>query len=241
MERLPCHLHGDFTQAVVASPATAAVPPISYVNNPPPGTTNLDCTTRNTLLVTVANANLTAENFLNGPVQYAPIQLIMDDTVIILPANLIQEADNGTFGTFPQGTTGNTGANPNPYPSMVTDFTFVQPNPVVITPSSDQYTIQNLMNNSHGNTAGSWWRVADHTTGNETGRLMVVNGDAPGTRIFQTSVAVLENTNYLFSSWILNMCTGTQYVNPALAVEILDSTGDILYERRPRYSYSCKC
>ena len=115
-------------------------------------------------MVTVGTSNLTNENFLNGPVQYSPIQKIMDDTVIISPINLITVADNGTFGTFPAGTIANTGANPNPYPTMETDFTFVQPNPAVITPASDQYTIQNLMNNSHGNTAGSWWRIADHTT-----------------------------------------------------------------------------
>ncbi|MCL2337788.1 MAG: hypothetical protein FWC60_10240, partial [Firmicutes bacterium] len=220
---------GDFSAAVAGSPAIAVVPPISYVNNPPAGATNLDCITRNTLLVTVSGANLTGENILNGPVRYTSITNILDSNVIVSPINLINVADAGTFGVFPPGTVSNTGASPNPYPDIGTDFIYVLPNPAVVTPNDGQYTIQNIMNNSHSNSAGTWWRIADHTTGNETGRMMVINGSTPGAVIFRDAVPVSPNTYYLFSAWILNLGKQVNLANPQLGVQIFDSGGNILY------------
>ncbi|MCL1918088.1 MAG: isopeptide-forming domain-containing fimbrial protein [Peptococcaceae bacterium] len=220
---------GDFNTAAVGPPAVAAFPPISSAPNPPAGATNLDSITRTTLLVTVAGANLTSQNFMNGPVKYTPISTILDSGVIVSPINLIDKADQGTFGTFPAGTVANTGASPNPYPDIGTGFVYVLPNPLVVTPNDGQYTLQNIMNNSHSNTAGTWWRIADHTTGNETGRMMVVNGYNPGAIIFLDTVSVDPNTYYLFSSWILNLGKQANLTDPQLGVEILDSAGNILY------------
>lgn len=54
------------------------------------------------------------------------------------------------------------------------------PNPATYTPDDGEYTVQNIMNNAFSNNLGAWWRIADHTIGTETGRMMVVNGFNPG-------------------------------------------------------------
>ncbi|MFV3010647.1 SdrD B-like domain-containing protein, partial [Clostridium botulinum] len=220
---------GDFSTAVVGPVPMGVNPPISFVSNSPPGSTNLDCVTPNTLLVTVTGADLTNENFLDGPVIYTPIQNILDTCVSVSNVNLITVADNGTFGFFPLGTPANTGAPVEPYPGVTPDFTYVLPNPNTYTPAGGEYTVQNIMNDALSERIGAWWRIADHTTGNETGRMMVVNGFNPGAIFFRDVVSVQPNTNYLFSSWILNLFKVIGYPNPELGVRILASNGDVLY------------
>lgn len=56
------------------------------------------------------------------------------------------------------------------------------------------------MTNALSQQIGAWWRISDHTTGDETGRMMVVNGYNPGCIFFTSTVNVQPNTNYLFSS-----------------------------------------
>ncbi len=103
------------------------------------------------------------------------------------------------------------------------------PNPATYTPDDGEYTVQNIMNNAFSNNLGAWWRIADHTIGTETGRMMVVNEFNPGSVFFRDTVVVQPNTNYLFSSWILNLFKVTGYANPALGVRILDENNNILY------------
>lgn len=220
---------GDFANAIVGNIPVGMNPPVSAVNNPPTGTTNLDSLTPDTLLVTVANNDLTNQNFFNGPVIYTPIEAIIDACAIISGNNLINVADEGTFGTFPAGTPANTGAPSEPYPGVTPDFTYVLPNPAVFTPLDGEYTVQNIMNNSMSAEIGAWWRIADHTIGNETGRMMIVNGFNPGAVFFRDTIQVTPNTNYLFSSWILNLFRVNGYPNPELGVQILDENGGVLY------------
>ncbi|MGJ0906503.1 SdrD B-like domain-containing protein [Clostridium botulinum] len=220
---------GNFNNAVVGPVPVGTNPPISFVTNPPPGSTNLDSLTPDTLLVTVTGEDLTNENFLDGPVIYTPIQNILDPCVSVSNVNLINVADNGTFGFFPPGTPANTGAPVEPYPGVTPDFTYVLPDPTKFTPLDGEYTVQNIMTNAMSNQIGAWWRIADHTTGNETGRMMVVNGFNPGAVFFRDVVSVQPNTNYLFSSWILNLFKVTGFPNPELGVRILGSNGDVLY------------
>lgn len=220
---------GNFTQATTSSTIRSAFPPINYAPTPPAGATNLDGVTPETLLVTVNGSNLTNENILNGPVKYTPIHTILDKGVTILPQNLITLADNGTFGSFPQGTPANTGANPNPYPNIGSQFTYVQPNPIGVTPAGGQYTIQNISNDATASIQNTWWRIADHTTGNETGRMLFVNGDSPGKVVFADQVNVKPNTYYLLSSWILNLSKSADLVDPQLGVQVVGSNGQILY------------
>ncbi len=171
---------GDFSTAVPGNFVNGVNPPISFVTNPPPGSTNLDSVTPDTLVVTVTGADLTDENFLDGPVIYTPIEDILDPCVTVSDVNLIDAASNGTFGFFPPGTPANTGAPTEPYPGVTPDFTYVLPDPTKYTPTDGEYTVQNIMNDAYSNTIGAWWRIADHTVGNETGRFMVVNGFNPG-------------------------------------------------------------
>ncbi|MBY6996137.1 DUF11 domain-containing protein [Clostridium botulinum] len=220
---------GDFNNAVVGPVPVGTNPPISFASDPPPGSTNLDSLTPDTLLVTVTGVDLTNENFLDGPVIYTPIQNILDPCVSVSNVNLINVADNGTFGFFPPGTPANTGAPVEPYPGVTPDFTYVLPDPTKFTPTGGEYTVQNIMTNAMSNEIGAWWRIADHTTGNETGRMMVVNGFNPGAIFFRDVVSVQPNTNYLFSSWILNLFKVIGYPNPELGVRILASNGDVLY------------
>ena len=219
----------DFTNASVGSIPTGANPPISAVLNPPTGATNIDSLTPDTLFITVNQADIGNQNFFNGPVIYTPIEAILDQCAIISGENLIHAADEGTFGTFPAGTPANTGAPTEPYPGVSPDFTYVLPNPETFTPLDGEYTVQNIMNNSRSAEIGAWWRIADHTSGNETGRMMIVNGFNPGAIFFRETVNVTPNTNYLFSSWILNLFRVTGYPNPELGVEILDQNGAVLY------------
>jgi uncharacterized repeat protein (TIGR01451 family) len=221
---------GDFSGAVAAAPVQSAFPPISAVPNPPPGATNLDSVTPAAVPVTVSGGDLAGQDIFNGPVKYTPIRTILDKSVTPLPQNLITAADNGTFGSFPRGTAANTGADPNPYPDIGTQFNYVKPNPVGITPAFRQYTIQNVMNDATANIQQTWWRIADHTSGNETGRVMVINGDAPGAAIFEQKVNVTPNTYYLLSSWILNLSKNALLSDPKLGVQVLGENGGVLYK-----------
>lgn len=220
---------GDFNNAVSGSIPPGVNPPITAVNSPPAGSTDLDSVTPDTLLVTVSGADLVNQNFLNGPVIYTPIEALVDFCAIISGENLISAADNGTFGTFLQGTPANTGVSSEPYPGVTPDFTYVLPNPAIFAPLGGEYTVQNIMNNSMSAEIGAWWRIADHTEGNETGRMMLVNGFNPGAVFFRDTVAVQQNTNYLFTSWILNLFKVTGYPNPELSVRILDENENVLY------------
>lgn len=221
---------GDFNNAIVGTIPEGVNPPISSVMNPPIGSTNLDSLTPDTLLVTVTGTDLINQNFLNGPVIYTPIEEILDNCAITTDVNLITDADNGTFGEFTAGTPANTGAPSEPYPGVTPDFTYVLPNPSQFTPLDGEYTVQNIMTDSMSSTIGAWWRIADHTVGNETGRMMIVNGFNPGAVFFRSLVLVQPNTNYLFTAWILNLFKVTGYPNPELGVRILDENNNIIYD-----------
>jgi len=224
---------GDFSTATVSAIINGGtVPPIGFVVNPPYGATDLDNTIPNTWKLSVNGANLIGIDFLNAPVAYMPIQEITDANVVIDDVNLITDFDNGTFGTLPAGTDANTGAYPSPYSNVGSDFMLVTPsiNLSYTSPDDGQYTIQNILNYGRENSLGNWWNVADHTTGNEMGRMLVVNGYNPGAIILSTTVTVRPETYYLFSAWILNLCTtNLNFANVAFAVNILGSGGNMLY------------
>ncbi|MCL2203853.1 MAG: hypothetical protein FWB88_07940 [Defluviitaleaceae bacterium] len=225
---------GDFATAVPGAVPRGLVPPISYVANPPAGATDLDCTLPNTLFISVTDAGVGNLYICNGPVRYIPIESITDPCAVIDPHNILVDADMGTMGTFPPGTATDTGAPTEPYPDNVPDYTYVLPlyhNGHA--PEANEYTVQNIMQNDTSNTMTppQWWRIADHTYGNETGRMMVVNGDRPGSVFFTETIAVQSDTHYLFSVWILNMMRDPIRVEPQLGVQILDEGGQVIFSR----------
>ncbi|MCL2620377.1 MAG: hypothetical protein FWD97_05515 [Defluviitaleaceae bacterium] len=228
----PFSTTGDFTVATQGPAAIATTPPISFISNPPTGATNLDCLTRNTLPFTISGGtDVTGQRISNGPVRYSPVTI--DSSVDVDWANnLISEASSGTFGTFPAGTAGMTGANPNPYPNVNPGFIYDLPAAGAAIPSDGYFTIQNIANDISYQVNGSWWRIADHTTGNETGRMMIVNGANDGESFFEDVVSVTPNTYYLFVTRALNLIKVTGRVDPQLGVLIkASSDGTVLYNK----------
>jgi len=219
---------GNFATAIPGPVPSGVVPPISFVQNPPVDATNLDCTIPNTLFFNVSG-DISNLYICNGPVRYIPIDSITNPCATIDPHNILIAAEYGTMGTFPQGTPANTGAETEPYPLNVPDFEYVWPlaPPADHSPDDGEYTVQNIMNADAANNV-SWWRIADHTFGNETGRMMVVNGYEPGSVFFTENVSVKPYTYYLFSTWILNMLKIPQ-ANPQLGVRILDGNGQVIF------------
>lgn len=220
---------GNFELAIVGEVPVGIDPPIGLAVNPQPEANKLDSLTPNSINITVLDENIVDQNFLDAPIIDIPIQSILDGCATILEDNLIKAADNGSFGTFEASTFANTGVQIEPYPGVTPDYTYVLPNPDVYAPMGGQYTVQNIMNNALSQRIGAWWRVADHTKGDETGRMMVVNGFNPGSIFFTNTVSVKANTNYLFSSWILNLFRANGYPEPQLGVTILGENGEILY------------
>ena len=230
---------GDFSNALPGAIPNAVVPPINFAPNPPAGATHLDCVTPNTLYVTVQADNIVEQNFLNGPVKHIPIAYIMDSCAVVSPDNLLVDADYGTMGIFSAGTGANTGVPDEPYPDNVPSFNYVLPlshavhtpdyPPWFHAPEDGEYTVQNILNDDNSNRIGAWWRIADRTTGNETGRMMVVNGDTPGTAFFSEEVVVTSNKFYLFSAWIINLFKATGWADPKLGVKIFDENGNLIY------------
>ena len=219
----------DFNLAVLGDVVEGAVPPISFAANPPVGATDLDCTTRNTLPITVTGANITNQYICNGPVKYSGIQI--DPCVTVdWTTNVINDANKGDFGFFPAGTPVMTGANPNPYPNVNPGFGYVQPANGSPNPADGFFTIQNIATGITYQQNNVWWRIADKTAGNETGRMMIVNGSNPGAIFFQDIVYIKQYTYYLFSTWILNLIKITGRVDPELGVRIIAPDGVVLYD-----------
>jgi uncharacterized repeat protein (TIGR01451 family) len=69
---------GDFSLAAPGGPVSPAAAPVSFAPNPPAGVTGLDATTPNPLTVTVAGADLTGQDILNGPVLPADLSVEKD-------------------------------------------------------------------------------------------------------------------------------------------------------------------
>ena len=223
---------GNFDYPAPSDMPKAVVPPISYATNPPLGATNLDCVSRNTIPITVAdNVNITNRFILNGPVTYSPIQSIMDSCAGISPINVITDASSGTMGAFPPGMPINTSVPAEPFPLNVPDYDYVLTRPDLFVPDADEYTVQNVLTDTNSTRLGAWWRVADHSVGNETGLMMVVNGDVPGSVFFTTTVNVTPSTYYLFSAWILNLFKVNGWADPKLGVAILDQSGTEIFNQ----------
>ena len=228
----PYSTTGDFGAEAVQSdtPAVATTPPITVISNPPAGATNLDCITHNTINITVSGASVAVGRIANAPVRYS--EMSIDPSVTVHSHyNYIDVADDGSFGTFPPGAAGMTGANPNPYPLVNPSFTYALPAADAAHPTDGEFTIQNIANNISYQVNGTWWRIADHSLGNEQGRMMLVNGANNGAVFFTDTVAVTPNTYYLFAAWILNLIKVSGKDDPKFGVKIIASDGTVLFDK----------
>lgn len=213
----------DFTNAAAIPEPTPEDPPVSAIPSPPANTNRVQSLTPNTLLVTVGTANLANQNFVDGPVRDVPLDLSTCLTPI--GDNLITAADNGTWGSNPPGTPKDTHPNPEPYPGVVPGFGYQ-----LTGPTDGNYTIVNIRTAAgSGGPAVVWWNTADHTTGDETGRFQMVGGSNPGSIVFTDTVDVKPNTNYLSSTWILNLINRAGLAAPRLGFRILGEGGETIF------------
>ncbi len=61
-----------------------------------------------------------------------------------------------------------------------------------------RYVVMNNASAAHTNFANCF----DHTVGNATGNMLIVNGSSiPGTTVWEQTITVAPNTNYLFEMW----------------------------------------
>lgn len=213
---------GDFLTASVIPQPTPKDPPVSQVVSPPATTNIITSMTPNTLFVTVTGPDITTLNFNDGPTNNTPLPL---NGVSVIGSNLVTACDNGTWGALPVGTPSNTAPATAPYPGNVPGFNYQQyPNG----PFAGAYSVVNTTTTDPS--AGNWWHMADHTTGDETGRYEVMNGLVVGALFFLETIPVSPNTNYLFSTWIANYAR-SNIPQPQLTFTISSLSGNVIFTR----------
>lgn len=187
----------DFTNATSISEPTPLDPIPSAVPAAPANSTYIASVTPNTFFATVTTPDVTV-TFMDAAYREKPIGAT---GITYESGNLFTAANNGDWGTLPDGTPRGTRPAAEPYP-IVTGFTYVPP-PNNIANEND-YTVSNIFTFS-----GAW---ADHTSRDETGRAAYINGGNQGAIYFAETVTVEPNTFYQISNWAFNM------VGPSLAV-----------------------
>ncbi len=197
-------------------------PSISAVTNLPANTNHIHSLSPNTLFITVSG-DITNQFFLDAPNEEVELDL---NTYITIGDNLIESTDYGTLGSLPNGTPVQTSPSTPPYQST-TPFQYTQYQ--WYRPSDGEYSITNIVTNS--NFDGHWFNFADHTTGDETGRMSIINGNYPGQNLVSANINVKPNTNYVFSAWVLNVDKLPGEELPLFSVDIVGGNGEILYDQ----------
>ncbi len=214
---------GDFSTATTLTSLTPADPGIGNVPSPPASANAVQSLSRNTITpVTVVASNITGQNFVDSPVNNVPLPAL--DTTLV-GSNLVTDAANGTWGTLPNGTIVPSQPVTIPYPGVVQGFNFVQA--TTLSPQDGNYSIININTFTQFN---GWFNTSDHTSRDETGRLILVNGATPGALIFtQTIPNVTPNKNYLLSLWVMNLFNSGNL--PAVGVRVLTLGGSTIFNQ----------
>ncbi|MEG1752168.1 MAG: hypothetical protein RR140_03450 [Clostridia bacterium] len=215
------------TEETVMAQPMEAEPPISVVTVPISSfATELCATTPNLINITMMASNISNVSFFDSAIGNVPLSF---SNFFFVGANLITDANNGNFGELPAGTAINTVSPINPYPAQTPGFVYVNS----ITPNDGQFCVMN----TRGSSYFPWWQVSDHTTKIETGRVLTVNGANPNSLVFTSTISVLQNTQYAFSVWVLNLINQTSgYANPQLAIKVLDQNNNqIFYQQVGQY------
>ncbi len=207
------------TAAPMLSPKPAD-PPISFVSPPIAGANKLDSLTPNTMFITVAGGNIVNKNFYDGPIEYRPLAVFAGTPI---GPNLITNANNGNWGDLPDGTPINSVAPTNEYPGMLSGLNYG--------PTFPPYAGNVCYDNIPDGYPGCWY-VADHTTGMETGRMIVVDGANTGAVFFEETVTLKANSHYALTMWIVNMNNPTAaplLTPPRIGITVVDADGTVLY------------
>lgn len=209
----------DFSGASVITQPTPKDPDVSAISSPPANTTKITSLSPNTIFVTMSGSNITGQDFRDNPQRNIPLTI---NDMNLVASNLVTVADNGSFGSNTAGTAKNTYPATTPYSTVVTGFNYVAYG--TNSPSDGNYTLINLAVGD----VYSWLNMPDHTTGDETGRYIIVNGASPGAIIFkQTFSDVKINTFYMLSVWIANLNkSGSNGLLPSLGVRV-KTTGNV--------------
>ena len=191
-------------------------PDIGLITSPPREANRVNSLSPNTVYVNVSNSNISNVKFVDAPVEDIYLEL---NNYVTIGNNLITAGNNGDFGMLPNGTPVDTSPITVPYSDFITTFKYVRY--VYFKPNDGEYSISNTITNTN---FGTWFNVSDHTTGDESGRMMIVNGSNPNQSIFTTTVTVEPNTNYVFSTWVMTIDSEPTSVLPELRVIVRSNT-----------------
>ena len=212
---------------------------MTFIKILPEGTNDIVSLSPNLVFITVENEDIKDLYFLDSPriLIYLPL-----NQYSVVGENLITAIDNGTWGSYPAGTSVGTSPNVEPYKlqgegintEFYTAFSYVQYDnrpyyeiPIGGNVHDGDYSVVNITTNDAFKQYGGWWNLS---TGDERDRFAIINGDYPGQPFFQTSIDGLEpDTNYVFYTWFCNIDISKTEERPRLAVRIVDSTGNRLF------------
>lgn len=182
---------GDISETGKWNPTTIEItpsdPPVSLLKNVPSTTNKVNSLTPNTVFISlptdlVEGSTEFTHQFIDVAVCDIPLAL---SNSITTGNNLFNVADNGTFGTLPNGTPAQNSPLENPY-EFTTKFNYTQYKNCGVDekgypscpPHDGEYSISNIVNNSNfcgWYPIGGWFNFADHVTGDETSSMMIVN------------------------------------------------------------------
>ncbi|MEG2841078.1 MAG: hypothetical protein RR886_07010 [Cellulosilyticaceae bacterium] len=212
-------------------------PPSGAISNLPDGANRINSLSPNTLFIEVAAIDITNQIFLDAPTVFLPLQL---NNYVTIGNNLIKMADHGSWGSLPNGSPIQDSPNTAPY-NITPNFTYIRYQKA--RPADGEYSVSNTITNHN---FGTWWNMSDYSTGDETGRMQIVNGDYSGQSFFKETTILKTNTNYVFSTWICNIDSRVGAVLPKLRVSITktdgtpvftqDLTGDLEVTKLPTWN-----
>lgn len=230
---------GNFNESQEILFINESDPTVDQIKILPEGTNDIVSLSPNLVFITVENEDIKDLYFLDSPriLIYLPL-----NQYSVVGENLITAIDNGTWGSYPAGTSVGTSPNVEPYKSQdegintefYTAFSYVQYDnrpyyeiPISGNVHDGDYSVVNITTNDAFKQYGGWWNLS---IGDERDRFAIINGDYPGQPFFQTSIDGLEpDTNYVFYTWFCNIDISKIEERPRLAVRIVDSTGNRLF------------
>lgn len=230
---------GNFNESQEILFINESDPTVDQIKILPEGTNDIVSLSPNLVFITVENEDIKDLYFLDSPriLIYLPL-----NQYSVVGENLITAIDNGTWGSYPAGTSVGTSPNVEPYKlqdegintEFYTAFSYVQYDnrpyyeiSIGGNVHDGDYSVVNITTNDAFKQYGGWWNLS---TGDERDRFSIINGDYPGQPFFQTSIDGLEpDTNYVFYTWFCNIDISKTEERPRLAVRIVDSTGNRLF------------